>query len=179
MVAALRLRQGDVDGALAVADALKGRYPESGAPFAVEAELLAANKQYERASAAYDKALQLAGSDRAIAFRAFAVRQTGGLDSPEAPLLSYLLTAPSDQEMRLQAAQSFQNRGASQEAIQHYEQALGQSPDNSNILYDLGREYAKTGNSARAVSLIEQALETNAEFSRRADAEQLLNEIRQ
>ena len=178
MVAALRLRQGDLEGALEIAEALKNHNPGSGAPFAVEGELLAADKQYKRASESYDTAIRLSGTNRSFAFRAFSVRQAGDLENPEAPLLVYLLTAPSDIEMRLQAAQSFQNRGESKHAIEHYEQALGLSPDNSNILYDLAREYAKIGDPTRAVMFLERALDGSSEFPRKAEAQQLLDELR-
>jgi tetratricopeptide (TPR) repeat protein len=178
MVAALRVRQGDLKGALEVADSLKQKHPGTGAPFAIEAELLAADGQYAKASEAYDKALLLSGADRSLAFRAFVVRKRGNLPDPEAPLLDYLRIQPADAEIRRNAALSLQSRGESRRAVEHFEVALRDAPNDVQVLAGLAKSLAETGNSDRAATLLEQALAESNDFPGRDDAKRLLEKLR-
>lgn len=178
MVAALRVRQGDLKGALNIADSLKQKHPGTGAPFAIEAELLAADGQYAKASEAYDKALLLSGSDRSLAFRAFVVRKRGNLPDPEAPLLDYLRIQPADAEIRRNVAFSFQSRGEAQKAVEHFELALRDAPNDVQVLAGLAKSLAETGDTDRAATLLEKALAESNDFPGRDDAKRLLEKLR-
>jgi Flp pilus assembly protein TadD len=177
MVAAVRARQDDLEGALAIADALKERHPGTSDPHVIEAELLAAKERYAEASKAYDAAMSISGPTQMLAFRAFLVRKRGNLAEPESPLLSYLQREPSDVEMRRNAAISFLSRKEYGEAIEHFELALTSAPDDVRAMAGLGEALAGSGDTERAKSILERALAESADFPGREEAKRVLESI--
>lgn len=168
MMAALKSRQGDAEGAMKIATDLQRRHPDNGIPVALEAELLATAEQYNEAARVYDKALSLRPDDRQLAIRAFQVRSSGGLEKPEAPLVNYLLARPLDAELRLVVAQSHQARGERGQAIREYEQVLAGAPDNYVALNNLAWSYFETGDP-RAEEIARRAYEQSPQDASVAD----------
>jgi putative PEP-CTERM system TPR-repeat lipoprotein len=178
MVAALRARQNDLNGALEIAESLKQRHPGNGAPFAIEAELLSADGQYAKASDSYDQALMLSGADRSLALRAFVVRNRGRIPNPEQPLLAYLRQQPEDAEVRWNAAISFLSRGETSKAIEHFELALKDAPNDVGVLTGLAQALIETGDNQRAAKLLEQALAESPDYEGRDEVERLLESLK-
>ncbi|HEX2138443.1 MAG TPA: XrtA/PEP-CTERM system TPR-repeat protein PrsT, partial [Woeseiaceae bacterium] len=168
MVAALRAREGDAAAAMKIAKDLQARHPEDAVPFALEAELLAAAKQYESAAAIYDKALSLRPEDPRLVMRAYRVRNTGRMADRTKPLADYLQRRPLDADIRVVVAQDYQQRGDSERAISEYEQVLATDPDNFVALNNLAWEYFQTGDP-RAEETARRALAQSPENGSVAD----------
>ena len=151
-LASVRANQGDLGSALAIARDLREYHPESPAPYAIEAGLLASGGDHAGAAAAYDEALRLSPFDRRLVVRAHGARLAAGVDNPEAPLSEYLDRRPDDLMVRTILGQSFSARGMSAEAIETYEKALASAPDSVTLVNNLAWEYARAGD-ARAEPL--------------------------
>lgn len=136
--------------------------------YALEAELLAAQEQFERAAQAYGKALSLAGDERQLVLRAYRVRNLGGLDAAEKPLLEYLDRNPQDAGLRVVMAQHYQTQGNREQAIAEYHAVLEQHPDNVIALNNLAWEYFVNGD-ARAEDLARRAFEQSPDNGSVAD----------
>ncbi len=168
MVASLRAREGDAEGAMKIAKDLQARHPEDAVPYALEAELLAREKQYRSSSTLYDKALSLRADDPRLAIRAYRVRTAGGLDGRLAPLTDYLERQPLDASVRVLVAQEYQAEGQSDRAVAEYERVLAAEPDNFLALNNLAWEYFVRGD-ARAEATAKRALEQSPENGSVAD----------
>lgn len=168
MIASLKAREGDTEAAMKIAKGLQARHPDRAVPYALEAELLAADEQYERAATVYEKALTLGGEDRRLAVGAYRVRNAGGLDAPEKPLLDYLEERPLDADVRVIVAQHYQTLGNSDRAIAEYRKVLEQSPDHFVALNNLAWEYFVTGDP-RAEETARRAFEQSPENGAVAD----------
>ena len=158
MVAALRMREGDAEGAMQIAKDLQKRHPEDAVPYALEAELLAVAKQYQSAASTYEKALALRPEDPRLAIRAYRVRNAGGIADRTKPLTDYLARRPLDGTVRVIFAQDYQTRGDSDRAIAEYERVLATDPDHYIALNNLAWEYFQRGD-ARAEATAQQAFE--------------------
>ena len=168
MMATLKARQGDADAAMKIAKDLQRQHPDNGIPIALEAELLAAAGQLSQAATVYDEALSLRKDDRELAIRAFQIRTSGGLDSPEAPLANYLVARPLDAEVRILLAQSHQARGELARATGEYEQVLATAPNNYVALNNLAWSYFETGDP-RAEEIARRAYEQSPQDGSVAD----------
>ncbi|HET6629003.1 MAG TPA: XrtA/PEP-CTERM system TPR-repeat protein PrsT [Woeseiaceae bacterium] len=168
MVAALRAREGDVEAAMKIAKDLQTRHPDKAVPYALEAELLAAAKQFQSAAAIYDKALSLRPDDPQLAMRAYRVRTAGGIDARTKPLTDYLARRPLDASVRVVIAQDYQTRGQSDRAIAEYERVLATEPDHFVALNNLAWEYFVRGD-ARAEATAKRAFEESPENGSVAD----------
>ncbi|MGH6914560.1 MAG: tetratricopeptide repeat protein, partial [Geminicoccales bacterium] len=168
MVAALRAREGDAEGAMKIAKDLQERHPDKAVPYALEAELLASAKQYQSAAGIYEKALSLRPEDPRLAVRAYRVRNVGGIDDRIKPLTDYLARRPLDVVVRIVVAQDYQTHGKSDSAIAEYERVLATEPDHFVALNNLAWEYFQRGD-ARAEAMAKRAFELSPDNGSVAD----------
>jgi putative PEP-CTERM system TPR-repeat lipoprotein len=148
---------GDLEGAREIGNRLQELHPDTGAAYALEAELLAQQGDLLGAASAYDQALAFEMSDR-WAIRAYQVRSQAGVADPVEPLRNYLETRPLDSNMRLYLAEAYQNLEEVGNANTQYEQVLAQEPENFVATNNLAWNYFTSGD-ARAEEVARRAYE--------------------
>jgi putative PEP-CTERM system TPR-repeat lipoprotein len=156
--AGIRARRGDVAGALEIARSLKEYHPDSAIPIALEGELLAAQKDFAAAAAAYDQARKLAPDNQRMALRAHVIRRDGDLPAPQLPLEEYLEERPLDSTARVWLAEAYRTSDEPEKAKMHYQQALEAAPDNFVALNNLAWMYFED-EDPRAEELARRAFE--------------------
>lgn len=163
MLAALKFEVGAIDAAMNIAERLQEFHPDSGQPYALEAELRRANGDLAGASAAYETALDIEAS-LIYAVRAYRSRVSAGLQNPIAPMLTYLEQRPLDTEMHLLLAQAYQLQNETGKSISEYEQVLTIAPDNFTAANNLAWSYWVSGDP-RAEMAARRAFELRPENS--------------
>ncbi|MDD5035204.1 MAG: PEP-CTERM system TPR-repeat protein PrsT [Methylococcaceae bacterium] len=143
------------------AELIKNRFPQSPLGFQLEGDVHSAQKQFEKALSAYDKAFQQAPSS-SLARRLFLVRrELHKNDEAIAGLEKWLETAKNDVEAWFLLGEARQATGQSKPAILAYEKAHELQPDNLAILNNLAWLYQEVGDE-RALALAEKMTAASA-----------------
>lgn len=157
MLARTLVRQGQLQAALATADSLRDGGSHIASSYALRAELLQGNADYEGAAAAYAKAYA-ARPVRALAMRLFDVRRKGDLPHPAQSLLAWLEQHPGDARVKAALAQWYQVSGNHAAAVEQYQALLEAHPSSAAALNNLALIYLQQGDD-RALQLAERAHE--------------------
>jgi len=146
LLASLKADSGDLDGAASIARQLREAFPDTAVPYALEAELQVRAGNLVAASAAYDKALGIANTQR-HAIRSYQIRNKAGLDDRTGPLVNYLEERPFDSDMRMYLAQAYQRFEEGGKANTEYERVLRDEPENFVAANNLAWNYFTSGDS--------------------------------
>lgn len=153
--AAIKAQQGDVPGAMAIAERLQKLYPNSPLPYALQGELFVQEGDLSAASKAYDNALDI-DVLRSHALRSFNIRSQLGLANPQQPLERYLAAHPLDSEVRIALAEAYHQQSDLRRAIAEYDKILKTEPNNGIALNNLAWIYLQSGDD-RAESVARRA----------------------
>ena len=157
LLATLHFETGNERQALALASSLSRQHPDSAAPIALEAELLARRGDPQSAADAWDRALAV--ENRAeFAVRSFELRRDAGLATPTAPLERYLEERPLDHTVRSYLAQEQLASGERDAAALELERVLDAEPENFIAANNLAWTYFEAGDD-RAEALARRAYE--------------------
>jgi Flp pilus assembly protein TadD len=163
LLASIRAKSGDLDGARDIARRLQELHPNEAAPYALEAELLAQQGDLPGASNTYDKALDIETSAR-YAVRAYQIRNQLGTADRVEPLIKFLEVRPLDGNMRNYLANAYNNLDEIDTANAQYERVLAQEPENFVALNNLAWNYLTDGD-ARAEGLARRAYDLRPDSS--------------
>ncbi|WP_426101804.1 XrtA/PEP-CTERM system TPR-repeat protein PrsT [Massilia sp. TSP1-1-2] len=152
----LELRRGKPDEALAVVHRLQKEEPSSAVYYAVEGDLLQAQKKPELALKSYQQAYGLAKSAQLMLKVNQALRQNGKAKEADVQLTQYLKDKPGEPAVMLYAAETQLAAKQYKAAIANFEAILKRSPDNPLVLNNLAWAYQQE-KDPRALPTAEQA----------------------
>jgi putative PEP-CTERM system TPR-repeat lipoprotein len=136
--------------------------------FAVEGDVLMAEKKYPQAAKAYETAASM-GKNGALAIKLHAAYiQAGKPDKGDAQLAQWLKDSPNDALARLYAADTDLKRGRYKEAITQYEWLQKKQPDNVLVLNNLAWAYHQAKDT-RAMETAERAYKLKPDNAAVAD----------
>ncbi|MCG8568003.1 MAG: tetratricopeptide repeat protein [Desulfobacterales bacterium] len=100
--------------------------------------------------------------------------------SPAALLESQAQSNPTDPEPWIELGNYYFDTDQYEKSIQSYEKALAITPDNPNVITDMGVMYRRSGNPIRAVDLFDRAIAADPthEQSRMNKGVVLLNDLK-
>ncbi|MGH8615515.1 MAG: XrtA/PEP-CTERM system TPR-repeat protein PrsT [Gammaproteobacteria bacterium] len=154
----LELRAHHSDKALAIADGLVKKHPESPQVHALRGQALSVQGKFKQAVASYEAAF---ARDRGplMAINLHAVKlQSGDRAGAYAVLEQWLKEHPNDITVRLQLAGTRQHHGEAAPAIAEYQRVLATQPQNVLALNNLAWLYHEAGDN-RALDFAQQAYE--------------------
>lgn len=164
----LELRAGRFPEAMKIARQLQKQNAKSPLGFALEGDVLLAEKKYPQAAAAYEIAYGI-GRSGALAMKMHtAYAQAGKPAEGEARLAQWLKESPDDGSVRLYSADASLKRGDYKNAIEHYERIRQKQPDNIVVLNNLAWAYQQT-KDPRALEAAERAYKLKPENPAVAD----------
>lgn len=143
------------EAALARVSALKQARPDDVSVAVLEGDVLAALQRYREAAQVYDRAAALRPG-RAIAVKAYRVRELGKLTDAGAPLVRWLAREPGDKEVRALLAEVYQRSGDRAKAIEQYELTLQHGSPTPIMLNNLAWLYHEA-NDKRAQATAKRA----------------------
>lgn len=158
-IALLRLEasQNKPEAALQIARQIQAERPRSALGYELEADILATQKRFPAASAAYEQALKHgAGSSVLIKLHRAQVQAGAGQASAQR-LASWLKQHPEDNAVRAAAADFAMATGNNREAIAHYQEIQRKTAPNVLVLNNLATLYQRE-KDVRALATAEQAL---------------------
>lgn len=153
---ALEQKSSGIDGALAIANQLRTKYPGLPTATALEGDAYVAAGQYAKAADAYAKALQQSPSALLTIRLAQAKSAQGDRDAAASVLRQWLTQHPDDGAIRLAVAEYDITAHRFDEAQKELEPLAAQSPPNAIALNNLAWVYQKQGDT-RARSVAERA----------------------
>jgi putative PEP-CTERM system TPR-repeat lipoprotein len=158
VLAALELQAGNHEAALRFAAQAQAQHPEVADGYAAQGDILAAQRKYRQAAAAYETALGK-GESSLVAMKLHQVRLLAGdRGAAFAGMESWLADHPDDISARLVLAQSFQQENKPDKAIGVYEEILSLDRANVMALNNLAWLFHESGD-ARAVAYAERAFD--------------------
>lgn len=154
-LALLELREGHVAEALKAVREIQAQHASAAAPFVLEGDILAREKDFAGAAEAYSKAARL-GVLWQAAVREFQMRALAGSEDAEAVLVRWLNTRPADFPVRRILAARYLESGRRELAIAQYERIATGAPEDATTLNNLAWLYHETGDR-RALGVARQA----------------------
>lgn len=155
-LARLEFQAGRKGEALKIAQQIQKQQPKLPVGYVLEGDLLAADKQYDKAAEKYDQAYRLVKSGE-LAMRLHGVlTQAGKAREGEARMLQWLKEKPGDLAARAVLAESYLQQKQYKPAIEQYQTVLAQSPQSVLALNNLAWLYQETQDK-RALPAAEQA----------------------
>jgi tetratricopeptide (TPR) repeat protein len=155
LLATVKTKEGDLDGALDIAHKLQQRHPKDPAVYALEGEINIAGEDLLRADRNYDRAVSL-GPTRSHALRSYQIKRDLGVGRAEQPLIDFLAIRPLDTGVRVVLAEFYAQSDDLAKSIITYERALSDEPNNAIALNNLAWIYFMTAD-ARAIDTAQQA----------------------
>jgi putative PEP-CTERM system TPR-repeat lipoprotein len=140
-LAIVKSRQGDPEAAMAIAKQLQETYPEDAGPVSLEAELLVVAEDYAGASDLLEEAMRMDPDEWRLAYRAYHVRQAGGIADPQEPLLAFLAINPESVMIRNALAEYYRQIGDMESAASAWETVLEHDPEHVSALNNLAMTY--------------------------------------
>ena len=154
-LAMLDIRDGrPAAGAQRIAALRKAR-PDDPSLLALEGDFLAATRDYEGASRAFDAAIRLRPS-RTLSIRAYHARRDGRLRDATAPLEAWVAKQPDDFLVQAVLAEAYVRGGQLRRARETYEFIVEHAAPNALVLNNLAWLYQET-KDARAEATAEKA----------------------
>lgn len=155
MLAALELREGNAENALALAKQQQQQVKSDPAGYVLEGDLHLRQGDFSDAVRAYRTAWNLA-RNRMIAMKLYVALRRADTREPYEPLREWVEENPDDFRIRVVLANAYQAEGRLKKAIVQYEAALKLDPENPVILNNLAWSYFLDKDS-RAIQLAEKA----------------------
>lgn len=141
LLAIVKSRQGDPEAAMAIARQLQETYPENAVPLSLEAELLLVAEDYAGASDLLEKSMRLDPEEWRLVYRAYQVRQAGGIADPQKSLLAFLEINPESATIRNTLAEYYREIGDMESAMSAWEMVLENDPEHVSALNNLAMAY--------------------------------------
>jgi putative PEP-CTERM system TPR-repeat lipoprotein len=149
--------EGKFDDALKLAGEIKAKQPKSSVGAQLEGDIEFAQKQYQKALAAYEQASKV-NSSSALARRIYQCNRILKNDKAAFDGLAQWVQAnPKDLESLLMIAMGYQDVGKPKEAVDAYEKALALKADNLVVQNNLAWLYQEQGDK-RALPMAEKLL---------------------
>ena len=169
-LAQLHAARGDFAAALKIADILQARLPRSGSGQELRGDLLARQKRYAEAVAAYDAAFAIAARGTLVVKRHGAERHAdgGGSAGSLQRLQQWLTGHPDDAPTRQYLADQQLAAGAAAAAIENYEKVLAAGPRNAFALNNLANAMS-VQRDPRALRAAESAYQLRPDHPQIAD----------
>jgi len=142
--------------AMTIARQVQKQSPKSSIGFALEGDVLMAEKKFPQAIQAYETVHSMAKSSVSLTKLHWAYSLAGRLGEADSRLAQWLKESPDDSAVRLYAGESFLRRGQSNEAIAQYEWLVKMQPGNVLFLNNLAWAYYHA-KDARALETAERA----------------------
>ena len=136
--------------------------PKSALGFALEGDVLMAQKKFPEAVKVYETAYELDKSGALVTKIHLAYTEAGKPHEGEARLMQWLKESPHDAGARLYAADVNLKEGNYQKAVEHYEVLLKMQPDNVVLLNNLAFAYHQL-KDGRALAMAERAYKLQPE----------------
>jgi Flp pilus assembly protein TadD len=154
---ALRLKAGDVAGALGELRVAVQTSPSDGEAWTLLGNALFEAQRYEEAEKSYRTALELDRGSRLVrrSLAQLSLRR-GRLPEAERLLRELAAEAPRDPDLQLALGTLLASRGDLGGAKAAFGQALAVAPRHAAALYDLGRAHLRTGDLAAAQAAFER-----------------------
>lgn len=141
VLALLTAKQGNPDAALRIAKQMQEQHPGSPRGFMVEGDVQLAQRRFQDAVKAFERALAVEQNGPALIGLHRALLGAGDEAAADRRLLQWLESRGDDYAVRNELAQSYLLRGKRQEAAQQYEALLNTSPDDVRALNNLAWLY--------------------------------------
>ena len=155
-LAQLEIRAGRYPAAMQIAQQLKKQVGKSPLGYALEGDVLMAEKKFALAVKSYETAFGLGKSGEFLVKLHRAAVLAGKPAEAESRLAQWLKDSPEDAGMRLYAADFSLNSGKYRDAIEQYEWLLRKQPDNVVVLNNLAWAYQRA-KDPRALETAERA----------------------
>ena len=171
-LAQLHAARGAFVAATKIADILQVRLPRSGSGQELLGDLLARQKRFAEAAAAYDAAFAIAARGALVVKQHGAARQAGasGDGGSLQRLQQWLAEHPEDMATRQYLADQQLAAGAAVAAIENYERVLAAGPSNAFALNNLANAHAITvQRDPQALRLAEAAYQLRPDHPQIAD----------
>ncbi len=169
-LARLHAARGEFVAATKIAETLQARLPRSGSGQELLGDLLARQKRYADAVAAYDAAFAIAARGTLVVKRHGAAQQAdgGGAAGNLQPLQQWLAGQPDDVPTRQYLADQQLASGAAGAAIENYEKVLAAGPRNAFALNNLANAMS-VQRDPRALRAAESAYQLRPDHPQIAD----------
>jgi putative PEP-CTERM system TPR-repeat lipoprotein len=157
LMASTELAAGHYPEAMNIAQQIQKQQPESPAGFALQGDVLMAQKQFAPALRAYEKAFAINNNFGPLVVKVHqALREGGKAKEADARLVQWLKDHPSDVSVRGYLASSYMTSAQNKQAIEQYQVVLQNDPKNILALNNLAWLYQKE-KDPRALATAEQA----------------------
>ncbi len=164
----LELRAGHYPEAMKIARQVQKQAASSALGFALEGDVLMAEKKFLQAARAYETAQGMRKNGAFMIKLHAAYAQAGKPDEGDARLAQWLKESPNDALARLYVADTDLRRGRYKEAIAQYEWLQKKQPDNVLVLNNLAWAYHRA-KDARALETVERAYKLKPDNAAVAD----------
>ncbi len=151
----VELRAGKPAEALKIAQQVQKQNFKMSAGFVLEGDILIDQKQYDKATKAYEKAFSLDKSGLIAVKLHQAQSLAGNVKDADNRLLQWLKAQPKDTAARAYMAQAYMTRGQDKQAIEQYQILLRDAPDDLLALNNLAWLYHR-GKDPRALDMAEK-----------------------
>jgi len=167
-LAKLEVRAGRFPEAIKIARQVQNQAAKSALGFALEGDVLMAERKFPQAAKAYETAYGIAKSGLLVVKMHAAYAQAGKPDEAEKRLAQGLKDSPNDAVVRLYAADAALKSGNTRNAIEHYEWLQQKQPDNVLVLNNLAWAYQQVKDT-RALATAERAYKLKPDSAAVAD----------
>jgi putative PEP-CTERM system TPR-repeat lipoprotein len=158
----MAVRQGKIDGALAIARDLQKGSPKSAVGYLFEGDILASQKKFAQALPSFQRAAQLADSAPVLIKLAQAMKQAGREKDVMPLLADWQKRHPNDGLVAMYTAETHLANKQYKPAIVLLEGIVKQNPNNPSALNNLAWAYQQE-KDPRALATAEQALKSAAD----------------
>ncbi|MEM9172459.1 MAG: XrtA/PEP-CTERM system TPR-repeat protein PrsT [Pseudomonadota bacterium] len=168
LLAVVELEDGMISSAEDNIARLKADHPEHAPVSLLEGDWFAAQRRWQEASAAYQRAAAR-GAGGIAALRDYQARNAGGLSGSTTPLTGWLADNPQDVGIRMALAQHQLNTNGMDAAADHYAAVLEVDANNAIALNNLAWHYHEQGRVDDALSLAMRAAQVAPQSAQIAD----------
>lgn len=152
----LEMEEGKLGEAVKIAQIIQRQSPKSPVGFALEGDVLMAQKKYAEATNAYKGAMLLSQNGLFAVKVHLAQSLAGDLKGADGVLLQWLKKYPDDVIVRGHLAQTYMQAGRNKQAIEEYELMLQKTPNGVSLLNNLALLYYQE-KDPRALPIAEKA----------------------
>jgi len=157
-LATLEGRQNNIDGALAIAKQIQKQRPTEAVSFVLEGDLLASQKKYAPAAAAYERVLTLSKSPGVNIKLHQALINAGRTKEADTKLAKWIQDHPEDLSTQVYQGEILLQNKSTKPAIAIFERVLQTVPTNALVLNNLAYAYQQE-KDGRALATAEKALQ--------------------
>ncbi|MDH3646455.1 MAG: PEP-CTERM system TPR-repeat protein PrsT [Gammaproteobacteria bacterium] len=144
ILAGIEAQRGNTKLAVNLVRDLRKEFPDATELYALEGEVLLANKDYKRSTRAFDRAIEAEPSE-ALVLKRYASAKLAGDEDAWRGLESWFSRNPDDLRIGIQLAQAYSERDWNDESIDVYRTLLDADPDNFLALNNIAWVYVLRG----------------------------------